>query len=700
MIDDLLARLRVVTHTNEDIALLKSRSVTCDDTRIALLPHVCALNADVDAHNEKRLQQLPTEMVTITAKDSLPPQCKQHVLETIGNRRDLPTVLQLKVGARVMLVRNIATELGLFNGAFGTITGFLSTSSRTTVILVMFDNTDIQKLALQKLPQFDRSYPIERFDATFPTGQRKDNRPLEGKRLQFPMKLAFALTIHKCQGQTMDLLVVSLEGHFGPGQAYVAIGRCRTLNGLYITDFDQKSIKVNTNGLKFVHEMKTDHLLPIPHDRFLGATQCLRISVLNTRSLSKHAKSIRNNVYLSASDIVVLTETRLKTDQAPAMFSNCPFFAANSTASHGFVGGVAIASTTTISSTAILHVSDDFIQLIAVEVNCMLQLPFVLLAVYRSPQLSLCHFTNILSSHLTSLINLYRDRILITGDLNIDAPQYRFVVDGYVPLQVVSNATYTDGHILDHVYWIGNQALVSTDVIACPWSDHNIVCICLSDGIINCFSQPTVTNHPPQNYEQSMASSVNFEPNISETIEASSTSAAMSHAAVLKCDSLTIACNFLDSAMGPDRTQMDITITVEDLITMHNLTVLRVLGDGHCLLRSWAKATNSTYTDVKQLVFTEFTRHSDLYIHAGVSHSELQKYLQCRNYQLNAVDAVINMLCNATQTTALIVGQKYIYHGRLRPKVFKDTTEVKRISPNVSPTQMVLLLILIMHCAI
>jgi len=48
------------------------------------------------------------------------------------------------------------------------------------------------------------------------------------------------MTIHKCQDQTLNSVVVSLKGYFSPGQAYVALSRCKHLSDLYITDFDKK----------------------------------------------------------------------------------------------------------------------------------------------------------------------------------------------------------------------------------------------------------------------------------------------------------------------------------------------------------------------------------------------------------------------------------------------------------------------------
>ena len=160
--------------------------------------------------------------MTLNARDQWPPCCKERSTVVSEKNTGLPTELTLKVGARVMLVRNVYTDVGLFNGALGVVTGFLPDLSRVpTAVLVLFDNQQLRKVSADRHPTMSGSFPVERAEARFSV--RKGNSVVEGKRLQFPLKVAFAMTIHKCQGQTLNSVVVSLKGRFGPGQAYVAL---------------------------------------------------------------------------------------------------------------------------------------------------------------------------------------------------------------------------------------------------------------------------------------------------------------------------------------------------------------------------------------------------------------------------------------------------------------------------------------------
>jgi len=76
-------------------------------------------------------------------------------------------------------------------------------------------------------------------------------------RTQFPLIVAYAVTIHKCQGLSLDCAIVDLSNKvFADGMAYVALSRVRSLNGLHLVAFDSTSISVNNNCLREINRLR------------------------------------------------------------------------------------------------------------------------------------------------------------------------------------------------------------------------------------------------------------------------------------------------------------------------------------------------------------------------------------------------------------------------------------------------------------
>ena len=124
----------------------------------------------------------------------------------------LEAKLVLAVGARVMLRRNIDTKNGLVNGSIGSITAITP-----HCVTVKFDH-------------IPNPYPVQRVKSKFML-----MKTFYVYRKQFPLILVYAVTIHKCQGLSLDSAIIDLSSKvFSPGMAYVALSRVRSLSGLHL----------------------------------------------------------------------------------------------------------------------------------------------------------------------------------------------------------------------------------------------------------------------------------------------------------------------------------------------------------------------------------------------------------------------------------------------------------------------------------
>lgn len=131
-------------------------------------------------------------------------------------------LLQLKVGAQVMFLRNdISGEHLYYNGKIGTVASLSSDS-----IMVMCPG-DSRAIKVSPQTWENKRYTI---DAT--SGEIKEE--IDGTFTQYPLRLAWAITVHKSQGLTFDHAVVDINDAFAHGQVYVALSRCRSLEGLVL----------------------------------------------------------------------------------------------------------------------------------------------------------------------------------------------------------------------------------------------------------------------------------------------------------------------------------------------------------------------------------------------------------------------------------------------------------------------------------
>jgi len=211
---DLLNNLRNNQVTTEDQRLLENYvNPTFDSTKeegyITLTTH----NSKADQMNATALNSLKEKSVTYTAeiKGDFPPHLFPLEKET-----------ELKVGAQIMFIKNdISFEKNFYNGKMGVI------KSLTKDEIEVFFKDEKRTITVEKYEWNNIKYSLN---------EQKGEIEEEtlGTFVHYPIKLAWAITIHKSQGLTFDKAVLDVSNVFAPGQAYVALSRLRSLAGLVL----------------------------------------------------------------------------------------------------------------------------------------------------------------------------------------------------------------------------------------------------------------------------------------------------------------------------------------------------------------------------------------------------------------------------------------------------------------------------------
>ena len=157
-------------------------------------------------------------------------QEREYEIENLKNNTPCEKILKLKVGSNVLCCANIDLDSGICNGSQGIITR-IEDRGEATFIEVKFTN-GITRL-------------IE------PHWWQSEEYPCIAIK-QYPLLLSWAMTIHKIQGATLDMAEIDIGSSiFEYGQTYVALSRIKSLNGLYLSDFNPSKIKPNPKVINF-----------------------------------------------------------------------------------------------------------------------------------------------------------------------------------------------------------------------------------------------------------------------------------------------------------------------------------------------------------------------------------------------------------------------------------------------------------------
>ena len=323
----LLINIRTGNIIENDEKILKSKFIEKSDHNYCNEAfRIWAENDPVEKHNKKMLDSLPGAEYMISAVDKMPGNISEAILEKIYSLSQMKTgglahKLTIKLQAKIILTSNIDVSDKLCNGQIGTIHHLKQDSNGnvTTVYLKMDDESaGLQAIRSNTYGSQHNLVPIRRIEREIAINS-KSTCSLTIKRLQFPIILYWASTIHKVQRKTFQKVVVCFylfkQRTFNPGQIYVALSRVTSLDGLYLTvSYNRKALKVDQRATEQYEYMRKTYQFQRVEDDCSISDNSLVVTLLNVRSLRKHGIDVPYDKSIMESDIIAFTETQLSHD--------------------------------------------------------------------------------------------------------------------------------------------------------------------------------------------------------------------------------------------------------------------------------------------------------------------------------------------------------------------------------------------------
>jgi ATP-dependent exoDNAse (exonuclease V) alpha subunit len=264
-LDDILNQIRRQEVTFEAIAALEATfDQNVDIKRTRLYTH----NLNVNSINDKELAALDGEMMRFTATSTGDSKLVETLKKTVRTQDDLV----LKVGAKVMFIKN-NTELGVSNGTMGELIGFAAVKinddkdSNDDLIEDDSENAEsdtdksikgkgkkttkdkdkpkVKKPTMQKMPVVRLNSGREVIAEPEEWIIEDETGDVLASYEQVPLCLAWAITIHKSQGMTLDAAEIDLSRTFELGQGYVALSRLKSLAGLQLLGMNDMSLQLD-----------------------------------------------------------------------------------------------------------------------------------------------------------------------------------------------------------------------------------------------------------------------------------------------------------------------------------------------------------------------------------------------------------------------------------------------------------------------
>lgn len=488
---EMLNRIRKGVIESKDMNILDQQISHIDLTQEELPQILCSKNTDVNRYNAEIYEHSPnhkcvsisTDYVISNMSDKKGKQYLENLTKDATKTGCLEQRLALCENLTYDIIINLDVTDGLANGTSGRLKKIQYFKGIRNPAILWFDFTE-KYIGVRQRKTYKQFY-IENIDTSWTPIlpiTRKFNigkKFVEIARTQFPLKQSSAKTVHKSQGSTYDQIIVDVPGpyySFIRHIMYVALSRVKTLEGLTLKRFDQKSIKTdirvteeNDNGIR-------TRYVPIQEHIISPQSGILNIHYENTQSLIPHFENVKKCVGKNQYDIIALCETRLsntetdneyniegytmiRLDSRPSTQNRTP---------HGLL--IYVRDTICVNSTNIYST----INIEALAINITYDTTtYKIILLYKTPT---CTNENLFTC-LQWCKQLYttKDNIIIVGDFNTDTNDQKKhhtlkEIMGILDLDIVHTEPTTKNRTTLDFYLTNCQ--ITTYVQFIQWSLH------------------------------------------------------------------------------------------------------------------------------------------------------------------------------------------------------------------------------------
>ena len=496
---ELLNRLREGRQTEEDLRVLRSRSISSGSAEYQQLRHSLHLfpcNFSVDSHNINIYDKTTSQKAEIMCSDTVlgedSNEVKETLLEQLKGKRSNDTGnlcenLKVAVGLCYVTTHNILVSDGICNGTPCILRKIHYLEKHNPIpscLWVEFPENHIGKETRKENNYYYHKYkeisrhwtPIWAVRRTFMFRRKAIVRQ------QFPLKASSAKTIHKAQGQTESRIIVDMSSGSRPHQHYVAFSRVTSLQGLYLLNGLHGHISVDKSVVGEMERLRRDACVSLSY-KPTSSYKCDLVTVFqNTQSFRLHFPLVRSDPTFTDADIICLAETRLQQNDSDDDYSIDGFHPVirndqntklvDVRPSHGLA--VYVKSCHEIISSSRIS-TEKFESLVLNVRNASSRNGYTVMVIYKAPTCSFEGFKAFIRS--LSGLQLF-DRLIIVGDFNFDVSReqnqrfLRVMHENFPECRKLNTSSTTkDNTILDIAFTTSNRG--DSDVITCLWSYHH-----------------------------------------------------------------------------------------------------------------------------------------------------------------------------------------------------------------------------------